>query len=102
MPEPATGTLYIAEKPSLGRAIAEGLGIVRRENGFFVCRNYIALSGVDENAVNVVFGDVEYIEKCDSELKFMTSRMTERDIENNIKRLCAFGAEMRSRIRIYE
>ena len=70
--------------------------------GFFVCRNYIALSGVDENAVNVVFGDVEYIEKCDSELKFMTSRMTERDIENNIKRLCAFGAEMRSRIRIYE
>lgn len=39
MPEPATGTLYIAEKPSLGRAIAEGLGIVRRENGFFVCRN---------------------------------------------------------------
>lgn len=39
MPEPASGTLYIAEKPSLGRAIAEGLGIVRRENGFFVCRN---------------------------------------------------------------
>ena len=39
MPEPATGTLYIAEKPSLGRAIAEGLGIVRRENGFFICRN---------------------------------------------------------------
>lgn len=39
MPEPATGTLYIAEKPSLGRAIAEGLGIVRRENGFFVCKN---------------------------------------------------------------
>ncbi len=39
MPEPATGTLYIAEKPSLGRAIAEGLGIVRRENGFFVCQN---------------------------------------------------------------
>lgn len=39
MPELATGTLYIAEKPSLGRAIAEGLGIVRRENGFFVCRN---------------------------------------------------------------
>ena len=39
MPEPASETLYIAEKPSLGRAIAEGLGIVRRENGFFVCRN---------------------------------------------------------------
>ena len=39
MPEPVTGTLYIAEKPSLGRAIAEGLGIVRRENGFFVCCN---------------------------------------------------------------
>ena len=39
MPEPASGTLYIAEKPSLGRAIAEGLGIVRRENGFFVCKN---------------------------------------------------------------
>lgn len=39
MPESAAGTLYIAEKPSLGRAIAEGLGIVRRENGCFVCRN---------------------------------------------------------------
>ena len=31
-------TLYIAEKPSLAKAIAEGLGVVKRGNGFIECR----------------------------------------------------------------
>ena len=32
-------TLYIAEKPSLARAIAEGIGVERREKSFIICRS---------------------------------------------------------------
>ena len=32
-------TLFIAEKPSLAKAIADGLGIVKRQNGFIECRD---------------------------------------------------------------
>ena len=32
-------TLFIAEKPSLAKAIADGLGVVKRQNGFIECRD---------------------------------------------------------------
>lgn len=32
-------TLFIAEKPSLAKAIADGLGVVRRQNGYIECRD---------------------------------------------------------------
>ena len=35
----ASGTLYIAEKPSLAKAIAEALGVLRRQNGYIECRD---------------------------------------------------------------
>lgn len=31
--------LFIAEKPSLGNAIAEGLGVVKKQHGFIECKN---------------------------------------------------------------
>ena len=36
--------LFIAEKPSLAKAIAEGLGVTKRENGYFVCRSGAAVT----------------------------------------------------------
>lgn len=39
MPTKAAGTLYIAEKPSLAKAVAEGLGVLKRQKGWFECRN---------------------------------------------------------------
>ena len=37
-------TLFIAEKPSLARAIAEGLGVERKEKSFILCRNRTAVT----------------------------------------------------------
>lgn len=49
--------LFIAEKPSLAREIAAGLGVISRENGLIRCR--------DENIVTWCFGHL--YELCDPE-----------------------------------
>lgn len=60
--------LYIAEKPSLGRAIADGLGNGQKQNGYIVC---------GENTVTWCFGHIlEQLEpqEYDSALRFWQRR----------------------------
>ena len=37
-------TLFIAEKPSVARAIADAIGIIKKENGFLSCKNDVLVT----------------------------------------------------------
>ena len=61
----------------------------------FVCRSYIALSGIDKAKVAEIFGEVSFVD-CD-ECAFITSPMSESEV---CAKLDASGAECLSRIRL--
>ena len=61
----------------------------------YVCRSYIALSGIDKSKVAEIFGEVSFID-CD-ECAFITSAMSESEV---CAKLDASGAECLSRIRL--
>ena len=62
----------------------------------FVCRSYIALCGVSEQAARDAFGKIEVISSGD-ELAFITSTISEADCKAS---LASLGGELRSRIRL--
>ena len=72
------------------------------EFGTFSCPRYLAFSGVDRNAVRVVFGEVEFIRGAEGEVACLTPTMTERECADAIARLTVGGGQLLSAIRVYE
>ncbi|MBP5611066.1 MAG: homoserine dehydrogenase [Clostridia bacterium] len=72
------------------------------EFGTFSCSRYLAFSGVDRNAVRVVFGDVEFISGAEGEVAFLTPQQTECECADGIARLSVGGGQLLSMIRVYE
>ena len=72
------------------------------EFGTFSCPRYLAFSGVDQNAVRVVFGEVTFIRGAEGEIAFLTSQKTECECADGIARLAVGGGQLLSMIRIYE
>ncbi|MBE6532719.1 MAG: homoserine dehydrogenase [Ruminococcaceae bacterium] len=62
----------------------------------FESRQYIALSGADQNSITASFGEVQFI-PADEEIAFITKKMREGDVEAKLESL---GAEIKSRIRL--
>ncbi len=67
----------------------------------FVSRNYIAMSGVDSNAIDVIFGSVEYLPTVEGEIAFLTAPVSEREAQDNLTRLSACGGVLQSRVRLF-
>ncbi|MBO4284590.1 MAG: homoserine dehydrogenase [Clostridia bacterium] len=72
------------------------------EFGTFSCPRYLAFSGVDQNAVRVVFGEVTFIRGAEGEVAFLTSQKTECECADGIARLSVGGGQLLSMIRVYE
>ena len=72
------------------------------EFGTFSCPRYLAFSGVDKNAVRVVFGEVTFIRGAEGEVAFITSSETECECADGIARLSRGGGQLLSMIRVYE
>jgi len=72
------------------------------EFGSFSCSRYLAFSGVDRNAVRVVFGDVTFIRGTEGEVAFLTPPRTECECADGIARLSFGGGQLLSMIRVYE
>lgn len=70
--------------------------------GSFVCPRYLAFSGVDRNAVRVVFGEVDFIRGTEGEVAFLTPAQSECECADAIARLCHGGGQLLSMIRVYE
>ena len=68
----------------------------------FVCPRYLAFSGIERNAVRVVFGDVTFLSGAEGEVAFITPAGTERECADGIARLSAGGGQLLSMIRVYE
>ena len=66
----------------------------------FTCRHYVALSGVESNAVDVIFGKTQPVPTVEGEIAFLTELMTEREALDKLDRLYAAGAILQSRIRV--
>jgi homoserine dehydrogenase len=68
----------------------------------FACRNYIAVSCIEKNAVDVLFGEVELISTVEGELAFLTDVIPESETADKLARLASCGGQLLSRIRVYE
>ena len=67
----------------------------------FACRRYVALSGVDHNAVSVLFGGAEFL-PMDDGIAFLTPAISESEYQDKLSRvLNAEGSKLLSHIRIY-
>ena len=67
--------------------------------GFFCARRYVAVEGVDQSAIGILFGDVEPING--EENAFLTASMSEKSFTERLKRLEAAGGKLLSHIRLY-
>lgn len=65
----------------------------------FTSRSYVAVSGVDEDSVRAVFGEVEFIASA-GECAFITKELCEAEIEAKTEALTSSGAALLSRIRL--
>ena len=65
----------------------------------FVCKNYVSVKGGCENCVKGAFGEVSFIDVGD-EIAFITSEMSEKNVNTALDALTAKGIEIRSRIRL--
>ncbi len=68
----------------------------------FTCRHYIALSGVTQNAVDVIFGGSESVSSVEGEIAFLTEPISERECEEKLARITASGGHLQARIRLFE
>lgn len=66
---------------------------------YFVSRHYLALSGVDKNAVAVIFGDADFWGEGE-ELHLLTAELSESEFSDKLNRLLSCGAEQLSHIRL--
>ena len=65
----------------------------------FETQNYIAVSGVNEDKIRSIFGNVQMIGGGE-ELTFISEKLTESEAASFIDRLCASGGTLNSRIRL--
>ena len=65
----------------------------------FTCRRYLALAGVDHNAVSVLFGDAEFL-PMDGGVAFLTPELSERELQDKLARATATGGKLLSHIRL--
>ena len=65
----------------------------------FTCRRYVALSGIDHNAVNVLFSEAEFL-PVDGGVAFLTPELSERELTDKLGRLSAAGGTLLSHIRV--
>ena len=66
---------------------------------YFTCRRYLALAGVDHNAVSVLFGEAEFL-PIDGGVAFLTPEISERELEDKLSRATATGGKLLSHIRL--
>ena len=66
---------------------------------FFSARRYIAVEGVDQSVIGIIFGDVEPI--SGEENAVITASMSEKSFSERLKRLEAAGGKLLSHIRLY-
>ena len=66
---------------------------------YFTCRRYLALGGVDHNAVSVLFGDAEFL-PVDGGVAFLTPELSERELGDKLARVTATGGTLLSHIRL--
>ena len=66
----------------------------------FACRRYVALSGVDHNAVTVLFSGAEFL-PMDGATAFLTPSIPESEYQDKLNRILSAGGELLSHIRIY-
>ena len=66
----------------------------------FACRRYIALAGVDHNAVTVLFGNAEFLPMAGG-IAFLTPSISESEYQDKLNRILSTGGELLSHIRIY-
>ena len=66
----------------------------------FACRRYVALTGVDHNAVTVLFGDAEFLPMEDG-IAFLTPAISESEYQDKLARVLAGNGKLLSHIRIY-
>ena len=75
--------------------ICEGVG----EFADFVCRSYVAMTGVCPECVKAEFGEGQFI-GTEGEVAFLTGSMSEAEAESATSSLIAKGGELKSRIRL--
>ena len=66
----------------------------------FACRRYVALSGVDHNAVTVLFSGAEFL-PMDGATAFLTPAISESEYQDKLNRILSTGGKLLSHIRIY-
>ncbi len=66
---------------------------------YFVSRHYLALSGVDKNAVAVIFGDADFWSEGE-EIHLLTAELSESEFNDKLNRLLSCGAKQASHIRL--
>lgn len=67
----------------------------------FASGRYLAVSDVDKSAIKVVFGDVRFLTGEEGEIAFLTDTMTEKEMNDKVRRLSACGAKVLSTLRVY-
>ena len=67
--------------------------------GDFVCRRYIAMSGVCNECVKSAFGEVQFIDQ-EGEVAFITQPMSEKETDAAVDSLIAKGGALASKIRL--
>ena len=70
-----------------------------RDFGDFVSKNYVSVKGGCQNCVKGAFGEVSFIDGGD-EIAFITSEMSEKDVNAALDALTAKGISVNSRIRL--
>ena len=63
-------------------------------------RHYLALSGVEQNAVTVIWEDAEILGSDGEELAVLTPEISEQELEDSLARLSSLGARLQSHIRV--
>ena len=65
----------------------------------FTCRRYVVVSGIDHNAAEVIFGEVQFL-PAEGGVAFLTGELSESEFANRMARAGAAGATQQSHIRI--
>ena len=69
------------------------------EFAHFACRHYLAVEGLDENALTVIFGATD-LAKEEGAVSFLTPELSEQELKDKLARAEVAGGTLRSHIRI--
>lgn len=68
----------------------------------FSCRHYIALRGVEQSAVRVVWGEAQVLPMDGDEIALITPAISEQEFEDALGRLGSLGAQVQAHIRMFD